>query len=177
LHYIFLSLKGGLDVIDICRGLPASAGVMTGILCLSVSECEDMIASGEDNIILCVKDCATEDAAVLKKVKGVITLEGSMISDVAILCRTMSIPCVTAAKDVHFGEMNNPPKGQYLHSNTAKKQFVTGDLVTIDGTHGKVYPGRIPTESAHLNPDFRKVLKWADKYRRMNVNALIEERG
>ena len=51
------------------------------------------------------------------------------------------------------------------------KVFNEGDWISLNGTTGNVYEGKIQTQDAELGPDFLELMKIADKYTRMNVRT------
>ncbi len=70
-----------------------------------------------------VTEMTTPDfVPAMKKVKGIVTDQGGQTSHAAIVSRELGVPCVVG-------------------TNTATKIIKEGDLVTVDGTSGKIYSG------------------------------------
>ncbi len=70
-----------------------------------------------------VTEMTTPDfVPAMKKVKGIITDRGGQTSHAAIVSRELGVPCVVG-------------------TDTATKVIKEGDLVTVDGTNGKIYSG------------------------------------
>ena len=46
-----------------------------------------------------------------------------------------------------------------------------GEWITVDGSTGRVFLGKVPTIQPKLGPDFHELMTWADKFRRLGVRA------
>src|SRR6059036_2675812 len=46
-----------------------------------------------------------------------------------------------------------------------------GEWITVDGSTGRVFLGKVPTIQPSLGTDFHELMKWADKFRRLGVRA------
>ena len=46
-----------------------------------------------------------------------------------------------------------------------------GDTVTIDGSTGSVYAGEIPTVEPKITDDFRTILQWSEKFKKLGIRA------
>ena len=75
----------------------------------------------------------------VKAAAGVLTLKGSLVSDTALLCRTLAKPCVTAVTDAHFASAAPGPAGTAPvamavgDAAEAAPAVPRGDLVFADG--------------------------------------------
>ncbi|MCA9165575.1 MAG: pyruvate, phosphate dikinase, partial [Planctomycetales bacterium] len=72
--------------------------------------------------------------------------------------------CVAGAGDVEIDE-----KGRKIKVNG--KTFTHKDFLSIDGSTGEVMAGAVATSAAAMSGDFATVMKWADKYRTLNVRT------
>jgi pyruvate,orthophosphate dikinase len=52
--------------------------------------------------------------------------------------------------------------------------LVEGDVITIDGTSGEVYAGKVDTIQPKMSGAFASVMGWADEVRRMEVRTNAE---
>jgi pyruvate,orthophosphate dikinase len=52
--------------------------------------------------------------------------------------------------------------------------LVEGDIITIDGTSGEVYAGKVDTIQPKMSGAFASVMGWADEVRRMEVRTNAE---
>ncbi len=150
----------------IARGLPASPGAATGEIVFTAEEAERLRGEGHD-VILVRNETSPEDISGMVAALGVLTARGGMTSHAAVVARGMGKPCVCGAGavkiDAKLGTMS-----------VAGKTWRAGDIVTIDGSSGEVYDGRVPTLPAELTGDFATLMGWADAVRRMRVRANAE---
>jgi pyruvate,orthophosphate dikinase len=169
----------------LCRGIPACQGAVTGALTFISSECISKSYDGQ-RMIYCSIDCAIVDYQAIKAAAGVITLTGSLASDAAIFCRSLSKPCVTAVSGIRIEIID---KGNWIPissvdiSKISETQEVVcrlvsektgtivnaGEEVTLDGTNGTLYPTVIPTDHVLEDESFQQILQWSDKYRKTKV--------
>ncbi len=101
-----------------------------------------------------------------------LTARGGMTSHAAVVARGMGRACVSGASDVRFDEVS----GKVF---IADQVLVEGDVITIDGTSGEVYAGKVDTIQPKMSGAFASVMGWADEVRRMEVrtNAETPDRG
>ena len=87
-----------------------------------------------------------------------------MTSHAAVVARGWGRCCVAGAGDIHIDE-----KGRKI--KVGGKTYTHKDVLSIDGSTGEVMFGDIATQMPKLSGDFAKVMKWTDKYRKMNVRT------
>src|SRR5690606_4859323 len=85
-------------------------------------------------------------------------------SHAAVVARGMGIPCVAGA-----GTLRVDQRGQRLIAQN--QVFKRGDIITIDGSTGRVLSGEVPMMQPELSGDFAKLMEWADYMRRMTVRT------
>lgn len=80
----------------------------------------------------------------------------------------MGKPCVTSVRD-----MNLTLQGEatVLTSTTSGDWVNSGDVITLDGGSGRLIRGLQPTVSVFEDANFQTVLQWADKFRKLRVDA------
>ena len=54
---------------------------------------------------------------------------------------------------------------------TADKTFAAGDEITLEGSTGRIFEGRLPTVDPELDDDFHRFMKWADDFRELKVRT------
>ena len=147
----------------IAAGLGASPGAATGEISFTADEAEKLAADGHD-IILVRNETSPEDIHGMHAARGILTARGGMTSHAAVVARGMGRPCVSGAGmlkiDAGAGTMT-------AGAVTLKR----GDIVTIDGTTGEVFKGKVAMRQAELTGDFAIMMQWADKLRRMKVRT------
>jgi pyruvate,orthophosphate dikinase len=87
-----------------------------------------------------------------------------MTSHAAVVARGMGKCCVSAASGVLIDYKTNI---MVIGDKTLKE----GDWISLNGSTGLVYDGKIETQEAELSGDFSKLMELADKYRRLKVRT------
>ncbi len=144
-------------------GLPASPGAATGEIVFSSEEAERLKLDGRKSILV-RSETSPEDVHGMHAAEGVLTTRGGMTSHAAVVARGMGKPCVTGA-----GNLKVDLKSGVLIG--AGMRLRRGDVITIDGGLGQVLKGAVPMLQPELSGEFAKIMKWADKARRMKVRA------
>mgnify|MGYP003123546086 FL=1 len=147
----------------IATGLPASPGASVGHPAFTASEAVERAHKGE-KIILIRKETSPEDVDGMHSAVGILTSTGGMTSHAAVVARGWGKCCVSGASAVSIDEQN----GTF---SIGADTFGRGDLISIDGSTGEVFPGSMPTIEPELSGNFSKIMKWADKYRTMGVRT------
>ncbi len=94
--------------------------------------------------------------------RGILTARGGMTSHAAVVARGMGRPCVSGAGMVKI----DAAKG----TMTAGGQTVMrGDIITLDGSTGQVFKGKVPMRQPELTGDFGTLMGWADSIRTLKV--------
>eukprot|EP01041_Mallomonas_annulata_P009036 gene9036-18715_t len=158
----------------VCRGVPASAGCVSG---MAVFSCKDAVWYAEkgQSVILICDSTSPEDLIGITAASGILTVHGGLASHAAETCRNIGQPAVTglaaAGGSVVLGNGNNGDGASLI---CGFHKISTGDLITIDGTRGAVYKGSIPlTKSEASDKHFQKILRWADQNKRMYVMSTV----
>ncbi len=148
------------------KGLEASPGAACGEIVFTADEAEEQAALGK-SVILCRIETSPEDIHGMHAAKGILTARGGMTSHAAVVARGMGKPCVSGAGSIII----DLKKKRMRVGDFALKE---GDMITIDGSTGKVYFGRVPLVEPELSDDFETVMGWADAERRLKVRANAE---
>lgn len=146
----------------IAKGLPASPGAATGQIVFHADE-----AKKHTDTILVRVETSPEDLEGMDIAKGILTARGGMTSHAAVVARGMGKCCVSGA-----GECVINYKNRTL--TAGGKTFNDGDWISLNGTTGEVYEGKIATMDPELSGDFGEIMKLADKYRKLNVRTNAE---
>ena len=150
----------------ISRGLPASPGAAAGAIVFSADEVEQRAARGEDVILVRV-ETSPEDVHGMHAARGVLTTRGGMTSHAAVVARGMGRVCVAGC-----GGIRVDSKKQTLSAGGF--ELKAGDWITLDGSTGEVFAGRVATIEPTLSGDFSTLMSWADAVRRLRVRANAE---
>ena len=133
---------------------------------LNADRAEELAASGEA-VILVRLETSPEDIHGMHAAAGILTARGGMTSHAAVVARGMGRACVSGAGDVRFDEVS----GKVF---IADQVLVEGDIITIDGTSGEVYTGKVDTIQPKMSGAFASVMGCADEVRRMEVRTNAE---
>jgi pyruvate,orthophosphate dikinase len=147
-------------------GLPASPGAAAGEIVFDAEEAEKLAAAGR-KVILVRIETSPEDIGGMHAAEGILTTRGGMTSHAAVVARGMGKPCVcgVGAIRVNYEEQS---------FSVAGRRFSKGDLITIDGSAGRVIAGAVTMRQPELTGEFAVLMGWADKARRMRVRANAE---
>jgi pyruvate, orthophosphate dikinase len=145
------------------KGLPASPGAATGQVVFHADEAEEWADQGK-KVILVRVETSPEDLKGMNVAEGILTARGGMTSHAAVVARGMGKCCVSGA-----GTIKIDYKGRTLEMDG--KVFKEGDFISLNGSTGEVFEGRILTKDPELSGDFGKLMKLADKKAKMKVRT------
>ncbi len=152
------------DAKPAARALGASPGAACGKIVFSAEDAKEWKARGE-KVILVRLETSPEDIEGMKASQGILTARGGMTSHAAVVARGMGTCCVSGCSDIT--DFNEDAKTFVLAGKTYKE----GDIISIDGSTGNIYDGKIPTVDATISGDFGRIMAWADKYRTLGVRT------
>lgn len=147
----------------IAGGLPASPGAATGKIAFDAKDAAARKEAGE-KVVLVRSETSPEDIVGMVASEGILTARGGMTSHAAVVARGMGKTCIVGAHDVIIDE----------HAHTMKvgdKVYTTKDVISIDGTTGKIYEGALPLVEPTLTGYFARIMELADKHRRLRVRV------
>ena len=151
----------------IAKGSAASPGAACGKVCFTQDEALELKANGEDVILVTVMT-SQEDVKGMKASKGILTTTGTKVSHAAIMATAWGIPAVVGASEV---EINKADECFTCNGYTIKR----GDYITISGTTGEVYLGKVPmTVPSKLEPAAQNILDWCNEIKSLDVRANAE---
>jgi pyruvate, orthophosphate dikinase len=147
----------------LAQGLPASPGAASGNVVFDADRAESKAKLGE-KVILVREETKPDDIHGFFAAQGILTSRGGKTSHAAVVARSMGKPCVSGCEEISI--------------NTAAREAVIGgvvlregDMITIDGTTGNVYQGKIPTIEPEFVDDLLVILEWADDIGKIKVMA------
>ena len=159
-----LDEKSNIKVI--AKGLPASPGAASGKVVFSSDEAERLNDMMQNTILVRV-ETSPEDIHGMHAAKGILTARGGMTSHAAVVARGMGRPCVSGSSEIEIDYENNLFK-------TNGFEIKEGDLITIDGSTGRIILGEVKTVKPEISGDFSKLMSWADSFRKLKVRTNSE---
>ena len=146
----------------VAKGLPASPGAATGQIVFHADEAKKYPIT-----ILVRIETSPEDLEGMDIAKGILTARGGMTSHAAVVARGMGKCCVSGA-----GGCLISYKDRTLTANG--RTYREGDWISLNGSTGEVYEGKVPTKDPELSGDFAEMMILADKHRKLGVRTNAE---
>jgi len=144
------------DVTVIAKGLAASPGAAVGRVYFTADEAAEAAGRGE-KVILCRSETSPEDVHGMIAAEGILTSRGGLVSHAAVVARGWGKPAVVGAEAVRI---NGP---SFTAGGVSVQQ---GDMISLDGTTGRVVLGAVELSDASPPAEFEIILKWADVVRK-----------
>jgi pyruvate,orthophosphate dikinase len=140
-------------------GVNASPGAGVGRIYFSADKCKEMVKAGQD-VIMIRRFTKPDDIGGMLCSKGVVTGEGGAASHAAVVARQLGIPAVVGCGSISidFDNLTVTSRGVTLRE---------GDVLSMDGSSGKVFVGALPLTKPDLEDqtDLLQILAWADEIR------------
>lgn len=169
----------------IAKGLNAGPGAASGKIVFNAEDAVQWSKNGE-KVILVRIETSPEDIAGMNAAEGILTTRGGMTSHAALVARQMGKVCVAGCGslliDYKKREIKVDGKGSVLKE---------GDYISIDGTTGEVFEGKIstrpseviqvliektlPEDQAPTYQIYKQIMEWADKYRKLRVRTNADQ--
>jgi pyruvate,orthophosphate dikinase len=150
--------------VSLTKGLNASPGAAAGRIVFTAQDAESWHARGE-KVLLVRKETSPEDIGGMAVSQGVLTSTGGMTSHAAVVARGMGIPCVAGAKGVSV------EGGAVVIGG---KTFNEGDWISIDGSTGDVYEGKLSLSAPEISKEMSAFLGWCDKVRESSRRGKVK---
>ncbi len=147
----------------IAKGLAASPGAATGKIVFNADDASAWAAAGEKVIMVRV-ETSPEDLAGMAAAEGILTARGGMTSHAAVVARGMGKCCVSGAGTL---KIDYAAKSMTVDGLVLKE----GDYISLNGSTGDIYLGKVATQEAELDADFAAIMELSDKYTRMSVRT------
>jgi len=142
----------------LAKGVNASPGAAVGQVYFDADTAEKMAKEEKQDVIMVRPFTKPDDVHGMIASKGVLTSEGGATSHAAVVARQFGIPCVVGASAIKI----DLEKRQMTVGDRVIKE---GEWISVDGTSGKVYLGKIPTVAPSLEEqtELMTLLQWADE--------------
>lgn len=147
----------------IAKGLAASPGAASGRVVFNADDAAEWAQHGEKVIMVRV-ETSPEDLAGMAAAQGILTARGGMTSHAAVVARGMGKCCVSGAGTL---KIDYATKTMEVDGLVVKE----GDYISLNGSTGDIFLGKVATVEAELDADFAELMTWADKYTKMAVRT------
>ncbi len=163
--------KGEKNVIPIARGLPAGPGGGTGQICFTADDAEKAAMEGK-KVVLVRHETSPEDVHGMKVAEAILTAKGGMTSHAALVARGWGKCCI-----VGCSALNIELEARKIYAGG--RVFSEGDWITLNGTKGLVYEGKIALKEPDLdkNPHYSELMAIADEVRTLGIRTNADQPG
>ena len=170
-HQIYESLLKNIDPKDvenslpISLGLPAGPGASCGVAVFTAEKAEEL---GKKNkkVILVREETSPEDIHGMHYSEGILTSRGGLTSHAALVARGWGKSCVVGCQDLIIDK-------SHTFAKIGDKKIKEGDLITLNGSSGDIYLGKMRLFQNPLDNTgpLSLLLSWADKIRKLKIRT------
>jgi len=147
----------------LAKGVAASPGAAVGRAVFEAHRAAEWGKNGE-KVILVRPETNPDDIVGMLASRGILTARGGMTSHAAVVARGFGIPAVVGCEAIRIDEERN----LFSVNEAVVKE---GDVITIDGSTGRVILGEAPLIEPRLTDEVRELLSWADEFRKLGVRT------
>lgn len=151
---------------SVAKGLPASPGAASGRVYFHAEDAQKAHKAGQ-KVILLRTETSPEDIEGMVVSEAIVTSRGGMTSHAAVVARGMGVCCVVGCEQLTINE-------KLKQASDGTQTIKEGDLLSVDGTTGKIYRGEIKLDKVQDLDLLVKVLQWASHIGNMQVRANAE---
>jgi pyruvate,orthophosphate dikinase len=149
----------------LARGLNVSPGAAIGVVALDADLAEAWAKKENKKVIMARPETKPDDVHGMLAAEGIITSRGGRTSHAALVARQFGKPAVVGVSDL---KINMGSRLITVNDKIIKE----GDWLSIDGTVGEIYSGKLDTTIPDIkDPWLEKLLAWADEFRKLGVWA------
>ncbi len=175
----------------VATGTKAGPGAATGQVVLFASDAHERKTADPGAQLLLVRhETSPEDIKGMAAAEGFLTQFGGATSHAALVARQMGKVCIVGCAALDIDYANRVVR---IRSGEKVHEVSEGDWLSIDGTAGEVYLGKIQTrpseveqvlfsktmkpEESEVYREFERFLGWADERRRLNIRTNADTPG
>ncbi len=149
----------------LATGLPASPGAAVGQIVFTAEAAVEWTRAGKGPVVLVRAETTPEDIHGMEVAAGILTSRGGMTSHAAVVTRGMGKCCVAGASSIAVDEHTREMRA-------GGQKFSEGAWISLDGSSGNVYAGKVPTIPGDPNdPLLKAFMGWAEPHRKLGVRA------
>ncbi len=130
----------------------ASLGVASGAIALDPATATRLAADGAQ-VVLVRAETTTDDIAGMAKAVGVLTGSGGRTSHAAVVARQLGKVCLVGCPALSIDL-------QRRLCRIGERTFAEGDLISLDGNEGAIYPGRLVTVAERPERELAIIMGW-----------------
>jgi pyruvate,orthophosphate dikinase len=156
--------RAELALKPLAKGLPAGPGGANGQIVFSAHDAVEWAKQGK-KVILVREETNPEDVEGMRAAEAILTARGGMTSHAALVARGWGKCCIVgcAALRIDYAKKT---------LSVGEKTLKEGDWVTLNGTKGNAYEGRLPmTDATAENKILIDFLKVCDSIKRLGIRT------
>ncbi|NOZ04378.1 MAG: pyruvate, phosphate dikinase [FCB group bacterium] len=157
--------KAEITATLLAKGLPAGPGGAVGQIAFTADDAEQQAAEGK-KVILVRDETSPEDVHGMHAAVAILTAKGGMTSHAALVARGWGKCCIVGCSALDI----DAKKKQIRVNDHVLEE---GAWITMNGTAGKVYLGKLPLNDANpeSNQEYAELMSWADQTRTLKVRT------
>jgi pyruvate,orthophosphate dikinase len=156
--------KAELGLRPLAKGLPAGPGGATGQIVFTAAEAVAGAKQGK-KVILVREETNPEDVEGMRAAQAVLTARGGMTSHAALVARGWGKSCIVGCGALHID-------AERKEMSVGDKILKEGDWLTLNGTKGNAYEGKLPMlDATEENKLLFEFLKVCDSVKRLGIRA------
>jgi pyruvate,orthophosphate dikinase len=149
----------------LATGLNVSPGAAVGMVAFDADLAESWGKNEQKPVIMVRPETKPDDVHGMLAAQGILTSRGGRTSHAALVARQFGKPAVVGVAALEI-DLND------RLMRVGDKIVKEGDWISIDGTSGEVYLGKLKAMVPDIkDPWLIKLLRWADEFRRLGVRA------
>jgi pyruvate,orthophosphate dikinase len=146
------------------QGLNVSPGAAVGVVAFDPDVAQRWAGDGR-KVILVRPETKPDDVHGMLAAEGILTTRGGRTSHAALVARQFGKPAVVGCSVLDIDLVGRV-------ASVGDLVIEEGDWLSLDGSTGEVYVGRLDTFVPDLtDPSLSTLLRWADEFRRLGVRA------
>ncbi len=160
--------RDAMQQTPLTKGLNVSPGAAVGVAAFDPDLAERWAKEGR-NVVLVRQETKPDDVHGMLAAAGILTSSGGRTSHAALVARQFGKPAVVGATDIAI-DMGT----RSLEVGTT--EIHEGDWISVDGTTGAVYAGKLETVAPDIDNEWLStLLDWADEFRTLGVRANADD--
>jgi len=156
--------KAELATKALAKGLPAGPGGATGQIVFNAADAVEWARQGK-KVILVREETNPEDVEGMRAAQAILTARGGMTSHAALVARGWGKCCIVGCGALHIDYAKK-------EINASGKILKEGDWITLNGTKGNVYEGKLPMmDVGEENKILNDFLKICDSIKKLGIRT------
>jgi pyruvate,orthophosphate dikinase len=149
----------------LATGLNVSPGAAVGMIAFDADLAESWAKNDNKSVIMVRPETKPDDVHGMLAAQGILTSRGGRTSHAALVARQFGKPAVVGVSALEIDLADRLLR-------VGEKVVKEGEWISIDGTSGEVFLGKLQTVVPDIkDPWLIKLLSWADEFRRLGVRA------